>query len=65
MLRATRSTPTPSEVNAALPASSMPAMAITTVAPEISTAWPEVAAARCSALRGGSPAAVSSRSRRR
>ena len=43
--------PIPSDVKIFEPASSMPAIAISTVTPETSTAWPEVAAARCSASR--------------
>ena len=42
---------TPSATNVASPESSMPAIAIMTVKPEISTAWPEVDAAISSALR--------------
>ena len=38
-----------------LPAMNIPAIAISTVAPEISTAWPEVEAARSSAARGVRP----------
>lgn len=49
----------------ASPASSMPAMATITVAPEISTACPEVPAATRNALARSRPAATSSRSRRR
>ena len=41
--------PIPSEVKTALPARSMPAIAVMTVRPEISTARPEVPAARASA----------------
>ena len=41
--------PTANEVNDALPARNMPAMAIITVTPETSTARPEVAAANSSA----------------
>ena len=41
----------PSDVKILEPASSMPAIAISTVTPEISTACPDVAAARCSASR--------------
>ena len=48
-----------------LSAMNIPAIAISTVAPEMSTAWPEVDAARSSAARGSFPIARSSRSRRR
>ncbi len=51
--------------NVAAPAMYMPAMAIITVKPEISTARPEVAAAASSAASSSLPAARSSRSRRR
>ena len=37
--------PSPTDVKTAEPASSIPAIATITVAPETSTAWPEVAAA--------------------
>ena len=38
--------PTPIVANSELPETNMPAIAISTVAPEISTAWPDVRAAR-------------------
>ena len=57
--------PTAIEVKTALPAMSMPAMAIRTVRPETSTAWPEVAAANSSAASLERPASRSSILRRR
>ena len=51
--------------NVLSPENSIPAIAIITVAPEISTERPEVAAAAWSAARSPRPAARSSRSRRR
>ena len=57
--------PMPSAVKMLVPAKNMPAMAIITVIPAISTARPEVAAAVCSALQLAAPCARSSRSRRR
>lgn len=54
--------PTPIDVKIFDPASSMPAIAISTVPPEMSTAWPDVAAARGSAS-SPAPASRSSRSR--
>jgi hypothetical protein len=57
--------PRPIEVKTVLPANSIPAMAINTVPPEISTAWPDVPAACSSDTRGSLPFARSSRSRRR
>ena len=56
--------PTPIEVKIFVPESSIPAIAISTVPPEMSTAWPEVAAARGSASSPW-PARRSSRSRLR
>ena len=53
------------EVKTALPAISMPAIAIITVRPEISTARPEVAAANSSADSLERPASRSSILRRR
>ena len=61
----TRMEPVARLVNTELPARYMPAMAITTVTPEMSTARPEVAAAASMAARSPRPAARSSRSRRR
>ena len=55
--------PIPIEVKIFEPAKSIPAIAISTVPPEIRTACPEVAAARASAARGSRPRARSSRSR--
>ena len=63
--RTTSIVPSAIDVKMRLPAMNMPAIAISTVAPEITTAWPEVDAARRSALRGSCPLARSSRSRRR
>jgi hypothetical protein len=60
----TRMVPVANDANSAAPARYMPAMAIITVQPEISTARPEVAAAASSAASGPRPAARSSRSRR-
>ena len=51
--------------NVLSPENSIPAIAIITVAPEIRTERPEVAAAAWSAARSPRPAARSSRSRRR
>ena len=53
------------EMNVLSPENSIPAMAISTVIPEIRTERPEVAAAASSAARSLRPAARSSRSRRR
>ena len=53
--------PTPIDVKIFEPESSIPAIAIRTVPPEMSTAWPDVAAARWSASSW--PAVRSSRSR--
>ena len=61
----TRIVPIANDVNTALPAKNMPAMATMTVMPETSTARPEVAAAAFSAASGPRPASRSSRSRRR
>ena len=55
--------PIPIVVKIALPANSIPAIAIRTVAPEMRTAWPEVAAVRRRAACEGRPARRSSRSR--
>ena len=57
--------PTAKEVKTALPARNMPAMAISTVTPETSTALPEVAAANSSAASEDRPASRSSIFRRR
>ena len=57
--------PMPNDVKTALPASSMPAMAIMTVSPETRTARPDVAAATARASAGGRPASRSSMRRRR
>ena len=57
--------PMPKDMNVLSPVRNMPAMAMMTVRPEMSTARPEVAAAISIASRGGFPAARSSRSRRR
>lgn len=63
-----RTAPLPSrraiEVKILLPAKNIPAIAISTVRPEISTERPEAAAAASSAASGLLPAARSSRSRR-
>jgi hypothetical protein len=48
--------PIASEVKIAFPARNIPAMATSTVAPEMSTAIPDVPAARSSASRGDRPA---------
>ena len=53
------------EMNVLSPENSIPAIAISTVMPEIRTERPEVAAAASSAARSPRPAARSSRSRRR
>ena len=47
--------PTAKDVKTALPARNMPAIAISTVRPETSTALPEVAAANSSAASRGPP----------
>ena len=60
----TRIVPTANELNTALPAKNIPAMAIITVRPETSTARPEVAAANSSASAWERPASVSSILRR-
>ena len=57
--------PVANEMNVAAPPRYMPAMAIMTVMPEISTARPEVAAAASIAASLLRPAARSSRARRR
>ena len=57
--------PMPNDVKTALPASSMPAIAIMTVSPETRTARPDVAAATARASAGGRPASRSSMRRRR
>ena len=57
--------PSPIDVNIALPETNIPAIAISTVTPEISTACPDVAAVRSSASCGARPRCRSSRSRRR
>ena len=57
--------PTAIEVNTAFPVNSIPAMAISTVRPEIRIAWPEVRDVFSNASFGDSPRARSSRSRRR
>jgi hypothetical protein len=56
--------PIANDWNTMLPAKNMPAIAIITVKPEISTAWPEVAAANSSASSGDRPASRSSILRR-
>ena len=53
------------DVNTALPARNIPAIAVITVSPEIRTARPEVAAARASAVSLSRPACRSSSLRRR
>ncbi len=63
--RTTSIVPIAIDVKIRLSAMNIPAIAISTVAPEMRTAWPDVAAARNSAGRGSLPAARSSRSRRR
>ncbi len=63
--RTTSIVPIAIPVKTRLPAMNRPAIAIRTVAPEISTACPDVEAARSSAGRGSVPRARSSRSRRR
>ncbi len=62
--RTTSIVPNAIDVKILLPAISIPAIATSTVRPEISTAWPDVDAARSSAGRGSRPACRSSRSRR-
>ena len=62
-VKTTSIAPIPIEVKIFVPANSIPAIAISTVTPEISTACPEVAAARKSASCPSWPAARSSRSR--
>jgi hypothetical protein len=52
-------------VKTALPVNSIPAIAISTVSPEMKTAWPDVPAAFDNASRGECPFSRSSRSRRR
>jgi hypothetical protein len=49
VVKTTSIAPIPIELNTLLPANSIPAIAISTVPPEISTARPDVAAARPSA----------------
>jgi len=51
------------EVKILFPAKNMPAIAMSTVAPEMSTAWPDVPAAVNSARCGSAPRRRSSRSR--
>ncbi len=63
--RTTSIVPIAMPVKMRLPAMNSPAIAISTVAPEMSTACPDVEAARSSACRGSLPIARSSRSRRR
>ena len=60
----TRIVPIANDWKTMLPAKNMPAMAIITVRPEMSTAWPEVAAANSSACSGERPASRSSILRR-
>ena len=62
--RTTSIVPSAIEVKILLPVISIPAIATSTVRPEISTAWPEVKAAFSSERRGSRPADLSSRSRR-
>ena len=57
--------PVANEVNVAAPPKYMPAIAIMTVTPEMSTARPDVAAAASIAASFVRPAARSSRTRRR
>ncbi len=57
--------PSPIVANSELPDTNIPAIAISTVAPEISTACPDVRAARSSASWDERPVRRSSRSRRR
>ena len=57
--------PTAIEVNTALPVNSIPAIAISTVRPEIRIAWPDVREVFSNASFGERPLARSSRSRRR
>ena len=57
--------PIANDMNVLSPERNMPAIAIITVMPEISTARPDVAAAASSAACSLRPAARSSRSRRR
>ena len=61
----TRIVPMANEMNVLSPLMNMPAIATITVAPEISTARPDVAAAASSAAVSLRPAARSSRSRLR
>ena len=61
----TRMVPVANELNVAAPPKYIPAIAIITVMPEMSTARPEVAEAAASAASSDRPAARSSRSRRR
>ena len=63
--RTTSIVPIAIPVKILLSAMNIPAIAISTVAPEMTTAWPDVDAARSSAARGSRPIARSSRSRRR
>ena len=56
--------PSPIPMNSLSPERNMPAIAVITVSPETSTARPDVAAARSSAVCGSYPFARSSRSRR-
>jgi hypothetical protein len=57
--------PTAIDVKIALPVKSIPAIAISTVSPEMNTAWPDVPAVLSSASRGDAPRLRSSRSRLR
>ena len=61
----TRIVPTAKPVNTMLPAKNMPAMAIITVRPEMTTAWPDVAAANSKASSLERPASRSSILRRK
>jgi hypothetical protein len=61
----TRIVATPNDAKISSPVRNMPAIAVITVRPEMSTERPDVAAAASSAARSLRPAARSSRSRRR
>ena len=61
----TRIVPIPKEMNTELPARSIPAIAVMTVSPEISTARPDVPAAFAKAEAASAPAWRSSSFRRR
>ena len=63
--RTTIIVPSPIVVKSALPETNMPAIAISTVAPETRTAWPEVRAAWRSASCAERPRCRSSRARLR